>query len=191
VGARNERRSNRVQKAELQAKAWDLKLRSLSDRAAAAELGVSHTTIQNWTREAAEALAAPKVDEWRHVQLERLGQARQAVLEVLERQHVTISHGHVIRDGEPFVDLDEETGEPVAKIAPGRGEPILDDEPVLKAVDRLVRIEERMARLMGLDAPQKVDATVDATVTEVPPELADMIRQARERNAATRAELSG
>lgn len=56
-------------------------------------------------------------------------------------------------------------------------------------MDRLVRIEECMARLTGRDAPQKVDATVDATVTDAPPELAEMIRQARARNATTRAEL--
>jgi hypothetical protein len=46
----------------------------------------------------------------------RLGrEARQAVLDVLERAHVTISHGHIVREGEPYVDFDEETGGPVAK----------------------------------------------------------------------------
>jgi hypothetical protein len=35
------------------------------------------------------------------------------------------------------------------------GEPVLDDAPVLAAIDRLLRIQERRARLLGLDAPTR------------------------------------
>ncbi|WP_336158177.1 helix-turn-helix domain-containing protein [Amycolatopsis sp. VC5-11] len=176
--------------AELRAEAYRLRLRGLTLRQAAAELGVSHQTVANWSKTEAEELVTPLAAELRQQQLDRLGELRQRALEVLERAHVTVSHGRVIREGQPFVDFDDD-GEPVAKIAPGQGEPILDDGPVLAAMDRLLRIEERIAKLAGLDAPVKSDVVMTAEITEAPADAAELLRQARERNAARRAELSG
>ncbi|MFD9752657.1 hypothetical protein ACFWYQ_21360 [[Kitasatospora] papulosa] len=74
-------------------------------------------------------------------ELVRLAAIEEQVWVVLRRAHVTVSNGQVIRVG---------------------GEPLLDDAPVLQAVDRLVKIEdarrrnaERRAKLLGLDAPTK------------------------------------
>lgn len=77
---------------------------------------------------------------------------REAVMAVLTARHITISNGIAVR-----VD----------------GETVLDDAPVLAAVDRLVRLDELLvkladqeAKLLGLYAPvkQTVDATVNYTV---------------------------
>jgi hypothetical protein len=92
------------------------------------------------------------------LELDQLDMLTAAVLEVLEREHYTVSHGRLVY-------LDED--------AP----PLSDDSPVLAAVDRLLKIQERRARLLGLDAPTKATVThaaadVDAAVAELAEELA-------------------
>ena len=68
--------------------------------------------------------------------------AKQAVWAVLEANHLVISEGRV-------VTLD--------------GDPLPDDEPVLKAVDRLVKIDQELAKIYGAYAPAKHEVrTIDA-----------------------------
>jgi hypothetical protein len=87
-------------------------------------------------------------------------------LTVLQRRHVVVSHGRVI--------LDPETREPM-----------LDDAPVLAAIDRVNRLLERKARLLGADAPVKSEVTVTDDGTSVAGEvaafLAGLDAAARER----------
>lgn len=160
-------RANRAQHAEQRAEAYRLKLRGLSDRAVGERLGVSHTTVQNWTRQEADERVLPLAEELRKVQLERLGEMRQAALQVLETVHVTVQQGRIVADS--------------------FGDPVPDDAPVLAAIDRLLRIEERIAKLCGLDAPLEVDATVEQRT----PEVAALIERARAEQSAREAELTG
>lgn len=91
------------------------------------------------TQDVQRALAATVrevADEVRQLELMRLDQMWVEVLKVLRRQHVTVSNGRV-------VTLDDQ--------------PIEDDGPVLQAIDRLLRIQERRAKLLGLDAPKQVE----------------------------------
>lgn len=86
-------------------------------------------------------------------ELQRLTRLYAKVERILDKFHVTVQFGKVIS-----VD----------------GEPLEDDGPALAAVDRLVKIEdarrrngERRAKLMGLDAAQKVEVlTLDALDAE-------------------------
>lgn len=80
--------------------------------------------------------AGKELRELEHARLDRLSTA---AWEVLNRQHVTVNNGQIIR-------LD--------------GEPLPDDAPVLQAIDRLLRISESRRKLDGLDAPSRV--SVDA-----------------------------
>lgn len=80
-------------------------------------------------------------------ELERLTRLYAKVEKILDKFHVTVQFGKVIT-----ID----------------GEPLEDDGPVLAAVDRLVKIEdarrrngERRAKLLGLDAAQRVEMTID------------------------------
>lgn len=50
----------------------------------------------------------------------------------------------------------------------------------LKAVTVSLRISQRRARLLGLDAPEQLDVTV----TQTPPAVVDLVTQARERMSA-------
>lgn len=95
-------------------------------------------------------------------ELARLSRLYARVEAILDRHHVTVSNGRVVL-------LD--------------GETIEDDVPVLHAVDRLVRIEEarrkngeRRAKLLGLEAPQRVEVltldAIDAQIRDLNEQLA-------------------
>lgn len=160
--------ANEAQLAEKKAEAYRLRLRGLTLRQAAAKLGVSHQTVANWSRAEADATVIPLANELRTQQLDRLDHMRQSALEVLERYHVVVSQGHV-------VELD--------------GTPIEDDAPVLAAIDRLLKIEERRSKLMGLDAPTR--AEIEARVEPKPAELMALIERARQQSEEDEAELTG
>jgi hypothetical protein len=81
-------------------------------------------------------------DEAKSLLLTDLNAAKQAVWAVLEANHLVISEGRVVK-------LD--------------GEAIPDDAPVLAAVDRLVKIDQELAKIYGAYAPAKHEVrTVDA-----------------------------
>lgn len=75
-------------------------------------------------------------DEAREIELERLDDLWRRALAVLTAQHEVIYQG-------------EATGIP-------------DDGPSLAAIDRLLRISDRRAKLLGLDAPTRVEGTLGA-----------------------------
>lgn len=96
-----------------------------------------------------------KSDAWRAVQRCREAVIREAgaeliaseaahlddlfveALEVLQRDHVTVSHGRIVKDDD--------------------GQTILDDGPKLAAIDRLLRVRESYRKLHGADKPAKVE----------------------------------
>lgn len=90
--------------------------------------------------------------------LDELDAMANAAWEVLDRSHVTISQGRVVTHD---------------------GVPVPDDAPVLAAIDRLLKIQERRAKLRGLDAPtaSKVEvvteSVVDAAIAQLEAELHD------------------
>lgn len=93
-------------------------------------------------KRALAAVPVEAVQELRATSLARLDLATRRVLEVLYRNHL-----HVAASGRVAVH-------------PATGEMLTDDGPLLAAVDRLVKLEERRARLLGLDSPARVDMTI-------------------------------
>jgi hypothetical protein len=107
----------------------------------AAELGISTTTAwrdyEDWCNQLRHG--DPQIEQaakealWG--QLARIRAEREAVSRVLTAKHVTVSNGVVAR-------MD--------------GEPIEDDAPVLAAVDRLIKLDDQEAKLLGIYAEKKV-----------------------------------
>ncbi|MET9701693.1 hypothetical protein [Streptomyces griseus] len=121
--------------AERDAQAAELRSKGWTYRRIAAELGWkqgadAYNAVQRVLKETVREAG----DEVRALELERLDRLEAAANEVLEREHVTVSNGRVIVLNET---------------------PLPDDGPVLAAIDRLLKIQERRARLLGLDAPTK------------------------------------
>ncbi|WP_326642900.1 hypothetical protein OG884_18760 [Streptosporangium sp. NBC_01755] len=139
-----------LETATRDAEAARLRTRGLTYRQIADELGMAgpgkaHEAVRRVLAETTQEAA----DDLRMVELERLDEMYQAALKVLETEHYAVSHGRVIY-------LEE------------GGPPLTDDGPVLAAIDRLLKVQERRAKLLGLDAPTKANVTVsDAITTEI------------------------
>jgi hypothetical protein len=129
------------------------------------------TTARDLLRDELARRVDPKIDAYRALHLERLegelvrlNELEERAKQVLDRHHITVNNGRVIA-----ID----------------GEPLQDDGPVLAAIDRLIKIEdarrknnESQRKLLGLDAPTKVDAQV-TEVTQQDIELQEMVRDAK------------
>lgn len=140
-------RAQRAKTADRRRKAIEMRLAGATLDVIVDELGYSDRAAahKDITRamEANVAELGQSVEVLRETELQRLDILWADAWAVLKREHVTVSHGRIIKD-----DSDE---------------PILDDGPVLQAISTLLKIQERRAKYLGLDAPTKVEAiTIDA-----------------------------
>lgn len=127
--------------AELHARrlqALDLAAQGYSVRTIAAQLGIAKSTAHEDIGWAMAATMQPAADQIRALEIEKLDALEESALGVQLRDHV------VLYQGEP-VEID--------------GRVVLDDGPRLQAIDRRVRIADRRARLLGLDAPTRSEVT--------------------------------
>lgn len=117
-------------------------------QAIADSLGYSHRDLAR--RAVARALAATMrepADELRQLELVRLDALWVEATKVMTTEHITVNNGRVIE-----VD----------------GVPLKDDAPTLQSIDRLLRIMERRAKLLGLDSAAKVEVlSVDLVDREI------------------------
>ncbi|WP_214317567.1 sigma factor-like helix-turn-helix DNA-binding protein [Nonomuraea sediminis] len=114
------------------------------------QLGVTRQRAHQIYSKALKEIPAQEVAEYRAEQAERLDEMLRAAYAVLEREHVTVSQGKVVRMGRPFINDDG-----YADVDENRGEVVKDDGPILMAIKTILQIEERRAKLFGLDTPVK------------------------------------
>jgi hypothetical protein len=142
--------------------AAELRSRGCTYQQIADQFGYSNRT--NARRAVERALAATvrePADEVRTLHLAQLDELTREALAVLHRPHVMVSHGRIVQGTD--------------------GQPLLDDGPVLQAIDRLIRIQERRAKLLGLDAPIEVQGfTIDQIDAEIRALTEQMKRAERE-----------
>lgn len=138
----------RIDVALRRAEAIKLRIAGMSMKTIADRLGYcSDIAAYNDIKRALAAATTEPVEEMRQIELARLDVLWQKAMMVLARQHLSVSNGRVVH-------LD--------------GTPVPDDAPVLQAIDRLLKIQERRARLLGLDAPRQVEVvTIDAVEAEI------------------------
>lgn len=116
-------------------------------------------------------------------QLVRFNEMELRVREVRDREHITVNNGRVITV--PGKDADGND----------KDIPLIDDEPVLRATAQLLAIEdrrghvqERRAKLIGLNAPTKVSVITDEAIED---ELATIAAEIAELEQAEADEASG
>lgn len=148
--------------AELRAENW--KLEDIANELGYYDKSHARVGIQRALRDIVKGPAEKLIE----AEAARLDSLYEEALEVLQRDHVTVSHGRIIKDE--------------------AGNPILDDGPKLAAIDRLVKVRESYRRLFGLDRPVKVDATVHQ-VTQQDLELQEMLSEAKTKTALEEQEL--
>jgi hypothetical protein len=141
---RGRRRS--VATREKDARALDLRRRGMTYPQIATELGhKSVSTSYEAVQRAMADVARDAAEEVRALEADRLDELTRVLHRVLLTKHYSVSaSGKVARH-------------------PVTGTPIEDDGPVIQAVNGLIRVSERRARLLGLDAPQRHEVrTIDA-----------------------------
>jgi hypothetical protein len=111
------------------------------------QLGISTTRAYQLYTDALQRTVKEPADRLRTLELQRLDQLQAAAVAVLRSRHV------VIQGGRPVVDR--------------QGRPYPDHGPVLGAITALLRISESRRKLLGLDAPAKVDAQLRAEVYSI------------------------
>lgn len=167
-----------IESVERDAEACRLYERGWSQQRISDELGYGgKSNVSQALKRARQEVIRPAAQEMVDRELNVLEYLIDQALEILERNHVTVSHGRVIRLGAA-----PEEGEPDTR------EPLLDDGPTLQAIATLQRLYESRRKLMGTDAAQKVDATVHE-VTEQDLAIRDLISQAKAKNAMQREAL--
>lgn len=155
-GKADGRYTRNINTAERDAEAARLRSQGLTYPEIAERLGWRHKgdahnavtrALKAVVREPAEQLIAIELDRL-DTRERKLNDLEEKVQGILERKHVTVSHGRVVK-------LDD-------------GEPIEDDVIALQAGDRLLKIDaardriaERRAAITGINAPTRV--SVDAT----------------------------
>ncbi len=122
--------------AERDAEAARLRARGWSYRRIASELKISPASAYEAVQRTLKAIVEEPAAEVRQLELDRLDAMYDAAIKVLEAEHVTVSQGKVVM-------LD--------------GEPLKDDAPVLRAIETLLKIQQRRAALLGLDAKTQHD----------------------------------
>lgn len=132
--------------AKQDARCAELRSQGMTYRQIAAELGIGVTTARDGVERTMLSVRAEPGAMARAVELEKLDGLEQRAREVLNADHVVVSHGRVVHE---IVGRNEDG-------APIYGGPLVDHEPVLKAIETLRRLAERRAKLLGLDAPTGV-----------------------------------
>lgn len=136
MGAVHSKPADDLARADQDAQILELKRQDLTFEQIADQLGISRAGAHRGFHRALPRIPEPAASAYRAEHLARLELARSVVLDILAAKHVTVSQGVVVR-----ID----------------GQPIEDDGPTLAAVDRLVKLDEREAKLLGLDSAEKID----------------------------------
>jgi predicted transcriptional regulator len=137
--------------AERRAEMWRMRVTGHSQQQIADHYGITQSAVSQQLTRAAKDRPATAIDEYRMLELDKLDRAERAVLAVLTRRHVTVSNGRIV----------------MVANEDGFEEPLLDDGPVLTAVDRLVKIARHRADLVGLKAPVKVSVEAEQLGQEI------------------------
>ena len=99
-------------------------------------------------------------DEQRLLELSSLDELERACWVEMRARHVMVSNGRVVRD-----DNDE---------------PYEDDRFILETIDRILKIKDQRAKLLGLNAPARAEVlTIDSVESEIM-RLEHELRQSRE-----------
>ena len=163
-------KTNSAVKAEQAARAYELRLAGATLREIGAELGICIATVHVRLRDHMAERVDPLAEQYREMLLDQLDDLTARAYKILNANHIVVQHGKIVRDED--------------------GNPLKDHGPVLAAIDRLIKINERRGRLTGADAAVKVDAQVH-TVDPADIELAQMINEAKARAMVEEARLKG
>lgn len=131
-------------------------MQEVADALDLANKGTAHEYIQRGLRATREATAAT-TEQARAAHRTRLEYALEVALAVINRDHVHVSQGRVMKDDD--------------------GVPLIDDGPLLAAAGKIKELSESLRKLDGLDAPTRVSVDAENLGREIA-DLLDALTQA-------------
>lgn len=111
---------------------------------------------------AVNAIPAKELNAYRVELLDRLEFLTEQVSMVLQKDHIAVSNGKVVRIGIPDINADGE-----AYIAEESGEIVHDDMPKIAAAKELRQLNESVRKLLGADVPVRQEFGGDLTVKHI------------------------
>ncbi len=143
--AGGERGNERHRAAQNRDRIVELRDQGLTFRDIAAELGVSHQRVWEQYQRAMRdrpvvAAHAERLEARREEQLRRIDMEREVLDDIVAKRHVTISNGHVVSE----ITGHDDDGKPIY------GDPYEDDAPTMAAIDRLGKLDDQEAKLLGM-----------------------------------------
>lgn len=177
-----------IKTAERDREAAGMRVKGRALQQIADELGyASPGHVHNGVMRAFAALPKDEAEDAKRLDLERIDRLIAKAWEVMDRAHVAYSNGQVVRrrTGEYETDDDgferfDDKGNRIPLY-----EEVLDDGPLLAAVDRIERLIGRRARIFGYEAPARsrievvTPETVEAHIAALEAELARNDQPAR------------
>lgn len=129
-----------AESAQRDAAAADLRSQRYSYQRIADELGYNNKgDAWRGVDRALKTIVKDSAEKLIQTEAAQLDELYVEALEILQRDHLTVSHGKVVYGDD--------------------GQPLLDDGPKLQAIDRLVKIRESYRKLHGLDAATKTQVS--------------------------------
>ena len=122
------------------------------------EMECSTFRVQKLLNKYTPKLLEKDANAHRDIEVGKLDLLEERLWQMLDEDYITVSNGQVV-----YMDT---------------GDPVPDIDPVMKIVDRILKVAERRAKLLGLDKPVRIEATVQ-TVDKMDMELAQMLREGR------------
>jgi hypothetical protein len=134
-----------IQQIEQDHRAAEFRSRSMTYRKIGETLGVSTKTAYCMVQRAIEDVPKEATKDLIALELEKLDRLDRKYLEIMDKPH-------------PYVSAS-------GRVVIHNGEILIDDRPTMEAIAGLVRVADRRARLLGLNAPTRADITSIASLT--------------------------
>jgi DNA-binding CsgD family transcriptional regulator len=134
-----------------------MRTEGMSFREIADEMGLTNGYVYKLYKKALKSIIVENVVEVRKMELARLDALQEEVIKVLREFNPLVSGGRVVYDVDlpsDNIELDEE-GEPVERSL----RKLPDQKLKFDAINSALKIMERRAKLLGLDAPVKAEVT--------------------------------
>jgi hypothetical protein len=125
--------------ARRRAQVMQLRLAGQSFEEIGDQLGISDTRAHQLYQDALDRTIKEPAGRVRQLELRRLDRLELAASKVLAGKHLVVQGGKVVHGDDD--------------------QPLVDQGPVLQAINTLLRVAERRAKLLGLDEPVRADVT--------------------------------
>lgn len=158
------------ERAERDAQIYQLALRGYTPEEIARTFRLSPSTTHEIISRVNAALHRPDPNQQKLMELDRIDKLLKKAVSVLNRKHLAHSHGRVILD--PTNNL----------------QPLEDTQPTLNAINTILKLQERRAKLLGLDAPTNVNITTPPDPLST--ELQELVNEAKARAANVESYLA-